>query len=103
MTIKISKIDMQPGDCLYIDLKGSVENSIFISVREDGSVLLQGPANQTVSRIQPQADGWRLIEQNEKSPLCQEAYEKGVSDGRATQAILELQGRERFLKKLKKE
>ena len=30
------------------------------------------------------------------------SYDKGVSDGRATQAILELHGRDRFLEGLKK-
>lgn len=44
----------------------------------------------------------RLVEVEAKAAIAKtEAFDKGVEEGRATQAILELQGRDRFIAELK--
>ncbi len=41
------------------------------------------------------------LQEEEKKQIADEAFEKGVEEGRSCQAILELQGRDKFLAELK--
>ncbi len=45
--------------------------------------------------------GLMPLQEEEKKKIADEAYERGVEEGRTCQAILELQGRDKFLASVK--
>jgi len=57
MSIKIQYIDVSPGDTFEVRYNGSTENSVAISVWEQGKIMVSGPVNEHIKRFWFGKDG----------------------------------------------
>jgi len=65
VSIKITHIDLYPGDSVFLQLEGSTEHSIFVRVNKTGKFLVSGPNNNKTRSYEVRISGVRRISKRE--------------------------------------
>lgn len=78
MSVKLDAIDLNRGDCMFIRFEGSVENSLFVKVDEQGLCTIQGPVNVNSKTFQVTTAGVQVIMSGDE---LREAITKRLREG----------------------
>jgi len=65
MAAKITHLNLEEGDSIIIEAKGSKEVCLFIRVAEDGQLLMYGPNNICGEHFKITSEGIRRIPASE--------------------------------------